>query len=83
MKKKIEKQSALGMADLPLGISNYKMMIIGLVIIVLGFILMITKTNIYSFRAIGLADIIVVSGFVFEIYAIMSRPKESNKEIQV
>lgn len=65
---------------------NYKLLAIGFGIIVLGFILMSgggsddpTKFNedIFSFRRITLAPIVVLAGFVFEIYAIMKRPKKN------
>ncbi|HNS30022.1 MAG TPA: DUF3098 domain-containing protein [Tenuifilaceae bacterium] len=69
----------------PLGKENYKLLIIGLAIIILGFILMIGggsddpnvfNEEIFSFRRITLAPIIVLFGFLFEIYAIMKKPKE-------
>ena len=68
----------------PLGKENYKLLIIGLAIIILGFILMIGggsddpnvfNEEIFSFRRITLALIIVLFGFLFEIYAIMKKPK--------
>ncbi len=68
-----------------LGPQNYKLMLIGFGIIVLGFILMsggksadptvFNGEELYSFRRITLAPIVVVFGFAFEIYAIMKRPK--------
>lgn len=67
--------------------SNYLYMLIGLAVLVLGFILMsggkspdpnvFNYDEIYSFRRITLAPIVVVLGFVIEIYAIMKKP--SNK----
>ncbi len=63
---------------------NYKLMLIGLGIILVGFLLMLGSSNnnpavfntdIFSFRRITLAPIVIVSGFVFEIYAIMKKPK--------
>ena len=63
-------------------------MIIGLGIIVLGFILMIGggsddpnvfDESIFSFRRITLAPIVVLFGFIFQIYAIMKKPK-ANQE---
>ena len=68
----------------PLEKENYKLMIIGFVIVIVGFILMIGgksgdpnvfNEEIFSFRRITLAPIIVLFGFVFEIYAIMKKPK--------
>ncbi len=54
---------------------NYKLMIIGLVVIVLGFVLMYGKEDIYDFRKTTLAPIIVIAGFIIEIFAIMRKPK--------
>lgn len=68
-----------------LGPQNYKLMLIGLGVIILGFILMsggksadptvFNGEELYSFRRITLAPIVVIAGFVFEIYAIMKRAK--------
>ncbi len=69
-------------AKLPLSTKNYKLLVIGFAIIVLGFVLMSGgeaasaesfNYNIFSWRRITLAPIVVVVGFVFEIYAIMKR----------
>lgn len=67
-----------------LGKENYKLMIIGVVVIVIGFLLMIGggsedptvfNPEVFSFRRITLAPIVVLAGFLFEIYAIMKKPK--------
>ena len=67
---------------MPLTKKNYIFMLVGLLIIVLGFVLMSgggehTATefdeSIFSFRRITLAPIVVIAGFVFEIFAIMKR----------
>ncbi|HPD94467.1 MAG: DUF3098 domain-containing protein [Bacteroidales bacterium] len=67
-----------------LGKENYKLLLIGFAIIVLGFILMsgggsdnpnVFSKDIFSFRRITLAPIVVLFGFIFEIYAIMKKPK--------
>ena len=63
---------------------NYKILLVGLAVIALGFILMsgggsddpnVFNPDIFSFRRITLAPIILVIGFGFEIYAIMKKPK--------
>ncbi len=63
---------------------NYILLAIGFGIIILGFILMIGgrsndpavfNEDIFSFRRITLAPIVVLFGFMFEIYAIMKKPK--------
>jgi hypothetical protein len=68
---------------------NYKLILIGLGIIILGFILMVgggsddpnvfKEEELFSFRRISLSSIVVVFGFAFEVYAIMKKPKESDK----
>ena len=68
-----------------LGRENYKLLAIGFVVIVIGFLLMIGgkaespdvfSEEIFSFRRITLAPMVVLAGFIFQIYAIMKRPKE-------
>ena len=63
---------------------NYKLMLIGIGIIILGFTLMsgggsddpsVFNPEIFSFRRITLAPIVVLFGFAFEIYAILKNPK--------
>jgi hypothetical protein len=67
---------------MPLTMRNYVLMLIGVAVIVLGFVLMSGGTkatpeefsyDIYSWRRITLAPILVVAGFAFEIYAILKR----------
>ena len=67
---------------MPLTKKNYLYMLVGVLIIVLGFVLMSgggehTATefdeSIFSFRRITLAPIVVIAGFAFEIFAIMKR----------
>jgi len=68
---------------------NYKLLIIGFVIIIIGFILMMGgraqnpdtfNPEIFSFRRITLAPLIVLAGFIFEIYAIMKMPGGESEE---
>ena len=67
---------------MPLTMKNYLLIAIGVVIIILGFVLMAGgdaataeefNQNIFSFRRITLAPIVVNAGFAFEIYAILKR----------
>ncbi len=71
--------------DLAFGKENYILMLAGLAFIVVGFILMtgggsndpnVFSEEIFSFRRITLAPIIVITGFVIEIFAIMKKPKD-------
>jgi len=68
-----------------LGRENYKLMAIGFAIIIIGFILMaggksddpkVFSEDIFSFRRITVAPLVVLAGFIFEIYAIMKRPRD-------
>jgi len=71
-----------------LGKENYLLLVIGFVIIVVGFILMIggksedpnvfNEEEIFSFRRITLAPLVVLAGFIFEIWAIMKKPRSNN-----
>jgi uncharacterized Tic20 family protein len=72
--------------EFALGKENYKYLIIGFVIIIIGFLLMMgggskdpnvfNADELFSFRRIVLAPIVVLFGFLFEIWAIMKKPKE-------
>ena len=85
MKKFVEKFNSVGNkhdGEMPLTMRNYVLMIVGAVVIVLGFVLMAGGTfatpeefsyDIFSWRRITLAPILVVAGFAFEIYAILKR----------
>ena len=55
---------------------NYTLMLVGLGLIALGNILMIGNEDIYSFTKITLAPILIMAGFLLEIYAIMFRTKK-------
>lgn len=77
-----------GNKRMPLSTKNYYMMLAGVIVIVIGFILMSgggdhTATefdeSIFSFRRITLAPIVVIAGFVLEIFAIMKRFDKSGE----
>jgi len=80
-KKTEEKPAGEGFA---LAKENYIYLIIGFAIIILGFLLMMggksddpkvfNARELFSFRRITLAPIVVVAGFAFEIWAIMKKP---------
>jgi hypothetical protein len=67
------------------GATNYKILIIGLVVIALGFILMSGGANenpnvfneeVYNFRRIRLAPTVVLIGFGITIYSILAKSKK-------
>ncbi|NQY09618.1 MAG: DUF3098 domain-containing protein [Flavobacteriales bacterium] len=64
---------------------NYKLMLIGISIIVFGFALMsgggsddpnVFNPEIFSHRRITVAPLIILFGYGFEIYAIFKTPKK-------
>jgi hypothetical protein len=71
---------------------NYMWMIGGVVLIFIGFMLMsggksanpheFHYDEIYSFRRITLAPIVVLLGFAVEAFAIMKKPKETQQQVQ-
>ncbi len=71
--------------DFAFGRINYILMLSGIGLILLGFILMagggtkdpaVFSEEIFSFRRITLAPLLVLSGFVLEIYAIVKKSKD-------
>lgn len=82
MKKWFNKIDDKNDEKMPLTMRNYVLMLVGVALIVLGFVLMSGGTkatpeefsyDIFSWRRITLAPILVVGGFAFEIYAILKR----------
>ncbi len=78
-----------GQANFALPKENYVYLLIGFIIIIIGFALMIggrsedpnifNGNEIFSFRRITLAPIIVLTGFIFEMWAIMKKPSEAKE----
>lgn len=66
------------MNKLPFTRKNYQLMVIGLLIVVTGFTIMSLDSEPYGFGFMGitLSPIVVVAGFLLEIYAILYTPKE-------
>jgi len=72
-----------------LGKKNYMYLMVGFIIIIFGFLLMIggksddpnvfNENEIFSFRRITLAPIVVLIGFAFEIWAIMKKPGQQDE----
>lgn len=66
------------MSKLPFGKKNYQLMVAGLVIITLGFIVMMLDREPHGFGFLGitLSPVIVLTGFIVEVFAILHTPKE-------
>jgi len=67
------------------GKENYKWMVIGLVVMAIGFFLMaggkssdpnvFNDKDVYSTTRITIAPILIIAGLIIEIFAIMKKPK--------
>lgn len=68
--------------QMPLTIRNYVLIIVGFVVILIGMVLMtgggsdnpeVFNYEMFSWRRITLAPILIVGGFAFEIYALLKK----------
>lgn len=85
-KKTDSKSTNIAKSDFAFGKTNYYIMLVGLLFIVVGFILMIgggstdpnvfREDEIFSFRRITLAPILVLTGYVIEIIAILYKSND-------
>jgi hypothetical protein len=80
-KKKLDEKPV----EFAFGKENYILLLIGLAFIVVGFILMagggskdpkVFNDAVYNFQRLTLAPILILIGFVVEIFAIMKKPKD-------
>lgn len=84
--KSADKASGMKEKLFPFTRENYILMIVGLVVVLIGYLLMtggkspdpnqFHPDQVYSFRRITLAPIVIIIGFLVEIYAIMKKPKK-------
>ena len=67
------------MTKLPFGKKNYQLMVLGLIVLVVGFTIMSLDSAPHGFGFLGLTlgPIIVVAGFIVELFAILHRPSGS------
>ncbi len=80
MAKEVKKQS------FAFGKENYRILIIGVVIVVIGYLLMVGggsddpkqfhAEEIFSFRRITLSPIVILTGFIVVMYGIMKKAKQ-------
>ena len=73
--------------DTPLfGKENYIWMLAGVIVLAIGFLLMsggknttpniFNENEVYSTTRITIAPLLIIAGFIIEIYAIMKKPKD-------
>ena len=69
------------------GKENYMLMLGGLIVLAIGFFLMaggksadpnvFNDNDVYSTTRITIAPMLIIAGFIIEIFAIMRKPKEA------
>mgnify|MGYP000953444651 FL=1 len=68
---------------------NYILMVIGIVVLIIGFLLMIGggsddpqvfNYDLFNFRRLTLSPILIIAGFIIEIFAIMWNPGKKVKK---
>tara|TARA_Y100000992_G_scaffold139325_1_gene92359 strand:+ start:455 stop:658 length:204 start_codon:yes stop_codon:yes gene_type:complete len=64
-------------SNMPFNSKNYKLMLIGILIIVSGFIIMSVDREEYGYGFLGLTlgPLVVLFGFVFQFFAIFHKGK--------
>jgi hypothetical protein len=64
------------MNKLPFGKKNYQLMVIGLLVVATGFTLMAIDKEQFGWLGLTLGPIVVMGGFITEIFAILYTPRE-------
>ncbi len=66
-------------SKLPFTKKNYQLMIIGVITLIIGFVIMSMDKKDYGFGFLGLTlgPVIVMTGFIIEIVAILYRPGQN------
>ncbi len=66
---------------LPFSKSNYTFMIIGILLILGGFVIMSMDSAEFGFGALGLTvgPLVVMAGFILEFFAILRKPASTEK----
>lgn len=64
-------------SSMPFGKKNYTIMLAGIIVLIIGFIIMANDSKPYGlgFNGITLGPIVVMSGFILELFAITRKPK--------
>ncbi|MDR1726257.1 MAG: DUF3098 domain-containing protein [Bacteroidales bacterium] len=68
--------------------TNYIIMLVGIVFIIIGYVLLtgggsdnpdIFNEDLFNFRRLVLSPVLIVAGFVIEIYAILKKTKKNEE----
>ncbi len=66
---------------MPFKRGNYVLMLVGILILIVGFVIMSMDSEPHGFGFLGitLGPIVVMAGFIFEIFAILYNPKKETQ----
>jgi hypothetical protein len=69
-------------SEMPFGKKNYRFMLIGLVVLLTGFVLMSIDNETFGFGFLGLTlgPLVVIAGFMVQFFAILQNDKPENNE---
>ncbi len=79
MANKITEENGAQPENFVFGKANYRLMIISIAVVVIGFVLMIGDTNIYDFRKTVLAPVVVLAGFALGFFAILKKSRTNTQ----
>ena len=66
----------INMNKLPFGKRNYQLMVVGLIVVATGFMIMAIDKEQFGWLGLTVGPIVVMSGFITEIFAILYTPQE-------
>jgi hypothetical protein len=74
----IKETSVAPKREFVFGRENYILMLIGIAVLAVGFALMYGPADgdIFEFRRITLGPVLVIAGFIIEVFAIFKKPKD-------
>jgi len=85
IKKQVVENKKTEKVEFAFGRQNYILMFVGIAFLLVGYLLMVGggsddpkvfSAEIFDFQRLTLAPILLVIGFIIELFAIMKRPKQ-------
>ena len=61
---------------------NYLLLLLGIAMIIIGYVMMRTENEVDGFISLYVAPLIILGGYLEVIYAILWKPKKQEEELQ-
>lgn len=58
---------------------NYKILGAGVLLVIIGFTIMRLENEVYGFVSLYIAPVVIMSGYIAVVFAILKRPAEDKK----